>query len=104
MSRKRPIQKWTDETGRFKINNIVCFMVVDPEGWPIYPTCRRKMKDACMAFEEMEDRDWDAIAADGFRVMKLFAGGYDRTDQALLTVDDWVVDLGGEFEVGMAGQ
>lgn len=91
------VETWTDGNGVFRMKGIVLFIIVTPEGYPIYPTMRRKMKDACMAFEGMEGEDWDHIQPKGFRVMKLFAGGYDRTDQSLISINDWVVDIGGEY-------
>lgn len=90
------ITVFTNRLGQYAVKDVVCFVVFNPRGMPIFSTCRRKMKDACMAFEEIQDRDWDQIAADGFRVIKLIASGYDRTDQSLVSIDEWVVDLGGD--------
>lgn len=89
------VTTFTNRNGDFAVKDVVCFVVFNPDGSPIFSTCRRKMKAACMAFEEMQDRHWDQIAADGFRVMKLFASGYDRTDQSLISIEQWVVEVGG---------
>lgn len=89
------IETYTNSRGKFSVRGIVCFVVFTPTNYPIFTTCRRKMKDACMAFEDATDRDWDELANEGFRVMKLFSGGYDRTDQSLISIDQWVVDTGG---------
>jgi len=87
---------FTNRHGQYAVKDVVCFVVFNPHGTPLFYTCRRKMKDACMAFEEERDMDWDAIAAEGYRVIKLIASGYDRTDQSLISIDHWVVELGGD--------
>ena len=89
------VTTFINRNGDFAVKDVVCFVVFNPDGWPLFSTCRRKMKDACMAFEDEQNRDWDEIAADGFRVMKLFASGYDRTDQSLISIEDWVINTGG---------
>lgn len=90
------VTTFINRNGDFAVKDVVCFVVFNPHGMPLFSTCRRKMKDACMAFEDQQNRDWDEIAAEGFRVMKLIASGYDRTDQSLISIEEWVVDLGGE--------
>jgi hypothetical protein len=87
------VKTFINKHGQYATTDVVSFMVFSPSGSPIYRTCRRSMKDACMAFEDEMDRDWDEIAAEGYRVMKLFSSGYDRTDQALLSIDNWVVEV-----------
>ena len=74
-------------------DDVVSFVVLTPDGRPVFETCRRKMKDACMALEDKQDRDWDDAAAEGYRVMKMFSSGYDRTDQSLISIDQWVVEV-----------
>ena len=87
------VETFINRNGDYAVKNVVCFMVFTPKGWPMFETCRRKMKDACMALEDMQDRDWDDAAAEGFRVMKMFSSGYDRTDQSLISIDQWVVEV-----------
>lgn len=89
------VELFTNRHGQQAVRNVVCFIVFNPKGWPVFQTCRRKMKDACMAMESVDDRGWDELTEEGYRVMKMFSSGYDRTDQSLLSIDQWVVEVGG---------
>lgn len=72
-----------------KVKDITLFVVVTPKFGILFQTARAKMKDSCISAEDIFDEDWMAMVGKGFRVMKLFAGGYDRTDQSVISIDEW---------------
>lgn len=90
--RKHKLEFFKNSLGQRAVRNVILFVVFDPKNRPILKTARRHMKDCCIEAEEMMDRDWEDLAADGFVVMKLIAAGYDRTDQAMISCDDWVIE------------
>lgn len=91
---KRP--KWAEYKigknayGKTKIENMFCFVPVSPKLIPHYNFCRRKMKDACMAWEAAFDEDWVEAVERGWMVMKIYGTGVCKTDQSLQSIDDWV--------------
>lgn len=97
---KRP--KWAKRVvtetpdGRTKVQGVTCFVVAKPNNILMFQTCRRKMKHACMAFEEWSGRNWEDAAEEGFKVMKLYGSAWDKTDQSLMTINDWVETIYGE--------
>lgn len=82
--------------GRLKIKGVTCFVVTSPKGGFLFETCRRKMKDACMAFERQTGADWEDAADKGFKVMKMHGSAWDKTDFSLLSINDWVETIYGE--------
>ena len=80
---------FTDRDGTIKVKEVVVFVVVSPLFGLVLTTVSTKMKDACIRAEDMFDEEWVQLSDKGFRVFKLFAGGYDRTDQSLISVADW---------------
>lgn len=79
--------------GKTKIENMFCYVPVSPNMAPNYPLCRRRMKDACMAWENKFDEDWEEAVKQGWIVVKIYGTGVCKTDQSLLSIDDWVETL-----------
>jgi hypothetical protein len=85
-----------NEQGRKRVRGLVCFLIMTPDNFPLFKLVRRKMKDACMAFEDAYGVDWDDATTEGYTVMKLFGTAVCKTHESLVSIDDWVEVIGEE--------
>lgn len=83
---------YMDDDGRMKVKDAVFFVVVQDERL-ISKTCRRRLKDTCLAFEDLTGIPWEDAARRGAKVFKLFSNGHDKTQESLASISEWMIEL-----------